>query len=315
MNNISKSLPSVKIESGIYTADRIKDSMLHSFHNGKVRGVSTNIKKLDPHFSWKKGEVTCITGWPQSGKSEFTMFLMLAMAVHSGWKWALYCPENMSVDHNDTTSAGEIFDTLIHMLIGKGVDPYYKNNQMTEQEYEAGIEFISKHFFVVYPEEDHKVDVINDYLLHITMKYKVDGWLKDPWNSLDDDYGQREDQFLRRYLSRENKLAKQKKICNVISAHPAGKPVKLDDGTLERPSQFNLSGGNMWNNKMDNVLSLNRPYYFQDMADTRVEIHSLKIKKQKLVGIPGMVSMDFIRQTNRYYVDGVSAIEGIFHGV
>jgi hypothetical protein len=309
MNTLSKRTPSHKYESGIYTAEKIKDSMKYSFKHGKLRGITTHIPRLDPHFSWKKGEVTCITGWPQSGKSEFMMFMMLCMAVYKGWKWALYCPENMSVDKDDNTTAGEIFDTLIHMLIGKSTDPHFEN-QMTEQEYELGIEFISQHFFVVYPEEDHKVEVINEYLIHITRTFGVDGWLKDPWNSLDDDYGSREDQFLRRALSKENKLAKQKKICNVISAHPAGKPVKGEAGLLERPNQWNLSGGNMWNNKLDNVLSLNRPYYFEDMSDTRVELHSLKIKKQKLVGIPGKIDLEFRRSTNRYYVDGVSPLDG-----
>ena len=311
MNNIKSKLPSFKYQSGIYTADKIQDSMKYSFKYGKVRGITTHIPKLDPHFSWKKGEVTCFTGWPQHGKTEFTYFLMLLMAYYSGWRWAIYSPENMSVDHEDKVSPGEIFDTLIHMLIGKSTDPALKNNQMSEAQYQIGIEFVSKHFFVVYPEEDHTLDTINDYLLYLSNSEKVDGWLKDPWNSISHPMvGEREDQYLSRVLAKENKHAKTKKIANVITAHPSGKPETNAAGEIIRPTQFNLSGGSMWGNKIDNCCCINRPYYLTDFADTRVDFHSLKIKKQKLVGLPGSVPMVFDRRVNQYFIDGNSPMYG-----
>lgn len=309
MNNIAGKLPISKLESGIYTADRLAESMKYSFKNGKVRGETTYIQQFDRHYSWKKGEVTCVTGYPQHGKTEFMLFMMMLRSVYAGWKWALFSPENMSVDHEDNITAGEIFDTLIHMLHGVGCDPYYTENIMTEHEYDIGISFIAKHFFVIYPDEDHTPDLINEYLILTRKKYKVDGWLKDPFNQLSFDAGNREDQFLRRVLATENKLAKQNKVCNVITAHPSGRPELDQNGLIICPDQYRLSGGTMWNNKMDNILAVNRPYHMVDKSDNRVEIHSMKIKKQKLVGIPGMIESQYDRRSNRYYFNGICPLE------
>lgn len=303
-------LPSDKLEAGIFVASKLKDSMKHSFKHGKMRGETTHLEGVDPHFSWKKGEVTGITGWPQHGKTEFTYYLMLMKAIFKGWKWAIYSPENMSVDHEDKVSAGEIFDTLIHSLFGKSTDPDYPN-QMSEEEYDRGIRIVSEHFFVVYPEEEHTPENINKYLVHLKRKYKVDGWLKDPWNSLDYEIGSREDLFLKRALSIENKLAKQNKVCNVITIHPSGKPNLDQDNNIISPDQYDISGGTMWNNKLDNLLSVNRPFHKKDPSDTTVEFHSKKIKKQKLVGIPGMVEMSFTRKENRFYINGLSPLDKI----
>ncbi len=98
----------------------------------------------------------------------------------------------------------------------------------------------------------------------------------------------------------------------MITAHPSGKPTQNANGSLDRPNQWNLSGGNMWNNKCDNILSINRPNYFQDMSDTSVDFHSLKIKKQKLVGIPGTVPMVYDRRCNRYFIGGQTALYDAF---
>ena len=64
----------------------------------------------------------------------------------------------------------------------------------------------------------------------------------------------------------------------------------------------------MWGNKMDNIMVIHRPKFLTDPMDTTVEVHVRKIKKQKLVGIPGTCVFDFKRSTNRYYIDGISPL-------
>ena len=53
----------------------------------------------------------------------------------------------------------DFFNDIIEMYIGKSADPYYLH-QMTEEEYKEGIEFVKKHFFVIYPKKFFTLDNI-----------------------------------------------------------------------------------------------------------------------------------------------------------
>lgn len=298
---IKNKFPSEKIESGVYTMGQVKDAMKENFRVGKVRGETTGFPELDPYFSWKLGEVTCVTGWPQSGKTTLMLFMMMWKAVQSGWKSCIFCPENMGVDRKLRTSPDDIFDELIESYVGKPINQQM-NGCMTIEEYEKAIEFLKEFFYVVYPEEDHTIDCVTEYQRHICMKYKCKFVFSDPFNSFDNDFKDREDQFIRRYLLKRNKFAKIHGVCDITSVHPSGKSV-INDNVLDHPTQWSLAGGNMWNNKCDNILSINRPYYPQDPKTEFVEFHSLKIKKQKLVGYPGVVPAKFVRKENRFYFE------------
>jgi hypothetical protein len=80
-------------------------------------------------------------------------------------------------------------------------------------------------------------------------------------------------------------------------------------GEYDVPDMYDIAGGAMWSNKVDNILVVNRPYYISDPANTQVDIHVRKIKKQKLVGVPGVCALDYSRKTNRYTEDSESPFE------
>jgi hypothetical protein len=67
----------------------------------------------------------------------------------------------------------------------------------------------------------------------------------------------------------------------------------------------------MWGNKVDNIIVLHRPYILTDQLNTTVEVVVRKVKKQKLVGVPGSSTWNFSRITNRYYIDGYNPLEHI----
>lgn len=226
------------------------------------------------------------------------LYMMLHKAIIDGWKSCIFCPENMGVDRNLNTSPDDIFDELIESYVGKPINQEL-SGCMSLEEYEIAINFLKDYFFVIYPEEDHTIDCIADYQRHICMKYDCKFVFTDPFNSFDNDFVDREDQFIRRYLLKRNKFAKVHGVCDITSVHPSGKPI-IENDILKHPTQFNLAGGNMWNNKCDNIISINRPEYPKDRRSSYVEFHSLKIKKQKLVGQPGMVSGHYLRAQNRY---------------
>jgi twinkle protein len=277
--------------AGIYRVDDLRETMIHTFHHGKRRGETTHFKTIDPHFTWKRGELMVMTGYRNHGKTELMLQLMLVKSVFDGWKWAIYSPENYPCD--------ELFDSLIHAYVGKGTDPAFPRNKMTEEEYKAGMDFINNHFFAIYPEEGHKPQDIIDHFKILKFRYGIDGCLIDPWNQLDHSFT-REDQYLSSELTLAKRFALEHDVCYVIIAHPKT-ITKNKDGSLPVPDDFNLSGGFMWGNKCDNVLAGHRPNWYKDKTDTMVEFHSHKIKKQKLVGLPGFTLFTFDRKSNRYF--------------
>jgi len=130
---------------GVFEVTDVMDSMLDGFNNGQERGTTTYIPSVDEAWTWRKQEITIWTGYQNEGKSLFLNQLATIKAFHDGWKFAVFTPENMPMR--------DFFNDIIEMYIGKSADPYY-SHQMTEEEYREGIEFVKKHFFVIYPKAD-----------------------------------------------------------------------------------------------------------------------------------------------------------------
>lgn len=288
-------------ETGVTTIDAVWDSMKKSFKEGKKRGETTHFFEFDKHFTWKRGEVTLIIGRPNFGKTEWAMQLMLFRSVFDGWKWAIFTPENCPAD--------EFYDSLIHSYIGKTTDPYYGDQQMTMEEYEQGYRFIKNHFFYVYPEV-HTIEEIDANFIALIEKHDIDGCFIDPFNQLEISHNQRDDQFLSEFLRNKKRFATKYDLCFVISTHP--KSMSRDrNGGYPVPDLYDISGGAMWGNKIDNVMVVDRPEYAHDVSNPSVDIHVKKIKKQKLVGVPGIYPATFMRRTNRYYTTEGSPLDRV----
>ncbi len=305
LNSLSDEKPEVsklKFEQGIKRVSDVRERMSDTFKKGKERGASTGFSSMNSMFSWKKGYMYCITGYPGHGKSEITLQMMLVKSVHDGWRWAIYSPENYPVD--------ELYDNLIHAYIGKTLDSRYPL-RMSEKEYEEGMDFIDNHFVVIDPVEDPTPEVILMYFGHLVKTEVINGCLIDPWNQMIHSYDGREDVYLSNEFTKIKGFARRNNQYMVITAH-ARTPKKNADGSLPMPDQYSLSGGAMWDNKMDVIAAIFRPNYHKDKKDTLVEFVSHKIKNQKLAGIPGSTELTFDRKTNRYYeMNGESPLQGI----
>lgn len=298
-------------EKGIFKAKSFLNQMKYSFVHGKRRGETTRFKTIDPHFTWKKGFVYCWTGYPNHGKTELLLQFSVAKSLHDGWKWVLFLPENMGSDEKGEMTADEIFDTLIHAFIGKTTDPYYKNTQMSMEEYVKGVEFIDKYYTIIYPGELKTPETVLRYLKYVTETEKIDGVIIDPWNKMIHQYNGLLDEYLASQFAIVKDFAIRKHLVFNIVEHPKG-VAKLADGSMPVPDAYSLRGGAMWNNAMDVIVTVHRPNYQRDKTDQSVNFISHKIRNQKLVGTPGTVDLTFDRRFNRYFeIDGNSPLHGI----
>jgi twinkle protein len=282
---------------GVFSVTDVESSMIDSFTNGKVKGLSTGYATLDPHYTFRMAEFDVFTGIPGHGKTSFCFQLMMNGSILYGWKWGVFSPENYPIT--------ELYETLVEMYIGKTSD-IDSSQRMSMTEYTRGMKFVNKHFFVVYPEDSFSLSNVLDKFKHLVLRKGIKGVLIDPYNQLDHNYkGMSEALYVAETLNKIRKFTKNYHLKFIVIAHPITMRSDKGTGDNEVPTAYRISGGSNWYNKADNIVTVHRPNP-KDFRDTTVDIHVQKIKFQKLVGVPTgtPVKLNYHRPSNRFNIFG-----------
>jgi len=277
------------------------DSMINGFDNGQLRGETTYIEAVDRAWKWRKGEVNVWTGYENEGKSLFLNQLSVIKSFIDKDKFAVFSPENMPMD--------DFYNDLIEMLIGKTTDPFYKEAQMSKNEYLEAMSFIDKHFFLIYPDFDFKIETIFEKVKYLVRKQGIDHLIIDPYNTIEHlmKAGEREELYISRFMAMLKRFAIEQDISIHLVAHQnTARPNKEDGNRYYKPMLSNIKGGAVFAQKADNVLFVWRPERALDFRNPGVIFGSQKIKKQKLVARPCEIdNIVFEFKENRYYFNGV----------
>jgi len=278
----------------------VVESLLDKFDNGWLNDVlRTGYKIFDKHFRVNPGDATLFTGIPGDGKSAFMRQWQVLLSHRHGTKWACWAVEETIED---------FYDNLITCYVGKSSSQEAGTKRIDRTEYEIAMKWVRDHFFYidrVFDRADGKYnpptnDWINERIASLRLQYGVDAYVKDPWNTIYHNYaGQRDDQYLQQEIAKEIGFARQFKAGWYV-AHP-NNPRKNKDGKFSKVTQFDVNGGAMWNNMMDNILIVSRPSRFNDPKDKGVLIDIRKIRRRKIVGSPAEVMMRFEFWEQRYY--------------
>ena len=195
-----------------------------------------------------------------------------------GWKWGVFSPENYPIN--------ELFDGLVEVYVGKTSD-LDSPTRMGKDEYVHGIEFLKKHFFAVYPENDFSMDSVLEKFKYLVRSKGIKGVLIDPFNQIDHDFkGKSEANYIADALNSIRRFTKAHDLKFMVVAHPITmRSVNAGSGDNEVPTAYRIAGGANWFNKADNIICVHRPNP-KDFQDTTTNIHVQKIKFQKLVGVP-----------------------------
>jgi len=283
----------------IYGLDVVDDA-LKIYDIGYKFAQTTHIPLLDAHWKFRRGEITLLSGIGNFGKTEFLRQLLLIKSVKDKMKWATFSPENFP--------AHEYYHDCVESLLGADCCAYNREKPSREKYFEA-YKKISEHFFFVYPKKDMPTpEIIRERFLELVIKEKVDGVVIDPFNQLSNKWGDRDDKYLETFLSDMGRFARETNIFLFIINHP--KQLRKDGAkNYPCPDVFDLANGAMWNNKADNILIYHRPNYSSDPTDTTCEVHIKKIRRQKIVGLPGIISFHYDRKSRRYYFNGENPLE------
>ena len=316
----SKKKPEFDLEyckNSIKTFAGQKDSMIQIFRNGKEPGSKTYFEPIDKislngfanrMWSWRTGEMNIWTGYNNEGKSQALIFLCTLKAINDGWKFAFFSPENYPPD--------EFFDDIIHTITGKVTDKNHKDFNMSEKEYLDAFDKVKDNFFFVYPEKngipDFSIENIEKIFEYLIFEEDVKAVIIDPYIKIRHEMmaGEQEHLYASRFMMDRINFTRKQNVSYHLVMHQVT-PRKQQDGNYPPPNLYAVKGGGTFADSTDNVLSVWRPFRGTDPTSTIVRIKSEKIKKQKLVGIPHEIEIDFSRKKNRYIgLDGYDSFEG-----
>jgi twinkle protein len=277
---------------GIFTADSQREAVHNISKNGFPAVVKIDYIGLNDCITWRKGELTVVTGIPGSGKSEIVDQIALKLAVIHRWRFGVFSPENQPTEFH-----------VMKLVEKYGGEPIrsHSHQNMTEENINKCIDFLDDHFFFMkIGEIDMTIDGILSKAAELVKRKGIDGLIIDPYNYIEQNFGagMTETQMISVLLSKI-KIFKEKYGVHVfVIAHPTKLRKEIGKKTYELPTLYDISGGAHWFNKCDNGIVVNRN---KDAGLTEVHIQKVRFK---FVGKPGVVNFAYDTPTGRYTEEG-----------
>ncbi len=266
---------------------------------GMPSGELTGWPSMDKHYTVADGQLTIVTGWPGSGKSEWLDALLLNLGKR-GWRFAIYSPENAPGELH----VAKFLEKYLGLPFGAG-----PTARMSKEEAIEAANEISEWFAFLAPANgtDRNTFGVDDILRAAEFRFRMigtwggknQGLVIDPWNELEHlrprEYSETE--YISATLSRIRAWARAHNVHVWIVAHPQ-KLRRDDGGKLPVPKPDSISGSQHWWNKADNAITVWRP--LDDPMQQTVQIHVQKVRF-KHIGKPGIVELRYDRVTGRYH--------------
>lgn len=272
--------------SGLYAAADYADAVLALYQHGHGRGLSTGWPAVDALYTVRPGDLSIVTGIPNSGKSEWIDALMVNMARLHGWRFAVCSFENSPAEH-----VAKMAEKYIHAPFFDGPTP-----RMDERMLRSAIGWATDHFTFIRADDDAPtIDWILDRARVAVRRNGVRGLVIDPWNEIEHkrSTGLNETEYVSQALGRVRRFAQ---VCGVhvwFVAHPA--KMYRDGGVMPVPSLYDISGSAHWANKADFGIVVHRP----DDTTPITEVHLRKVR-HKWLGKKGVVQLRYAPATGEY---------------
>ena len=247
--------------------------------NGLQPGCQVGSEKFQELFSFEQPRMTITTGISTHGKSEFVDDITARLSCFNDWKFGVFSPENFPIEYH--------ISKLVSKLVGKAF------NDIKGAELDQAYDFISKHFYWIYPEDDnYTLDNILRISDLLVSRYGINGLIIDPWTEIDK-LGKNGTEDINEYLSVMSRYKRNKNVHIFLVAHPT-KMGKDEQGKVFVPDLMNISGSGHFYNKTDGGITV-----YRNFANDTVEIHVNKIKFKHL-GKIGVAIMLYNLKSGRY---------------
>ncbi|KAK1432512.1 hypothetical protein QVD17_09409 [Tagetes erecta] len=260
---------------------------------GTELGISTGWKALDDLYNVVPGELTVVTGVPNSGKSEWIDALLCNLNRSVGWKYALCSMENNVREHARKLLEKHTQKPFFDVRYGKDVE------RMSLEELELGKQWLSDTFHLIRCENDclPSVKWVLDLAKAAVLRYGVNGLVIDPYNELDHQRSsnQTETEYVSHMLTSLKRFA-QHHSCHVwFVAHPR----QLQQWNGKPPNLYDISGSAHFINKCDNGIVVHRNRDPEAGPMDLVQVCVRKVRN-KVSGTIGDAFLQYDRITGEY---------------
>jgi twinkle protein len=288
-------LPLVSRQPSLY-----RERLHELWKAGLPPGDSTGWRSVDRHYTIASGQLSILTGWPGSGKSEWLDAMLMNLAM-SGWRFNLFSPENQPSEIHVV----KFLEKYVRKPFGRGV-----TERMTTEEVDEAATEIDEWFSFITPafSTERLSFTVDEVLKAAECDFRLRGlWsarehnlglVIDPWNELEHlrPSALSETEYVAQTLSMVRGWARKNGVHVWIVAHP--QKLKRDDlGVLPVPRPDAISGSQHWWNKADACVTV-----WRDLGEGRkdeTDIHVWKIRF-KHIGTPGKVTLRYDRVTGIY---------------
>jgi twinkle protein len=223
--------------------DRLNDLWV----KGTGEGTSTGYSNVDEIYTVAPGQLTIVTGYPSSGKSNFVDQLMINLGVAEDWKFAVCSFENQPEIH--ITRLMELY-TKRRFFEG--------TNRMTDVEKNEALAWVESHFLFLDSEtvEPSTIESVLERASIAVARLGIRGLVIDPYNYIENRTGTSETEFISSMLTRVQAFAKAFGVHVWFVAHPA--KITRANMDLPRPDGMSISGSMAWWAKADCGLTVHR---------------------------------------------------------
>ena len=223
-----------------------------------------------------------------SGKSEFTDYVMSELAKNHKWSFGVCSFENQPSSLHVTK--------LMEKVVGKSFAKRFNDSdRISKPEFETAVSFIEEHFyFVNINQVKVTVDGILEKTKELILRKGIKGLLIDPWNYIEhkSEKGQTETQYISECLTKIKAFCLTHNVHIFLIAHPSKMPKVA--GKYEVPTLYNVSGSAHFFNKADNGICVHR-----DFGSTKVDIYIQKVRYSWL-GKVGFTSFNYNIDRRQY---------------
>ncbi|MBT6205934.1 MAG: toprim domain-containing protein [Rhodospirillaceae bacterium] len=273
----------------LFDAGQFESETMALYRGEWTRGCSTGWFELDEFMTIRPGELSIVTGYPGSGKSEFVDAVLMNLAREQEWRFAVCSFENPPAEH-----IAKLAEKYLLAPFWEG-----PSARATEAEVRQAMTWLKERFFFIRADDESPtIDWILEAAKGAVMRHGVKGLVIDPYNEIDHKrpVGMTETEYVSQILAKVKRFAQNYSVHVWFIAHPA-KPQRGQDGKIPVPSLYDISGSAHWVNKADIGLVVHRQY-----ESNRAEIHVNKVR-HKVVGKPGMVRLSYNRAIGTYRSD------------
>lgn len=274
--------------AGLFQISDFEGLLISYFEHGMDAGVPTGWANLDKLYSVVPGQLTVVTGIPNSGKSEWVDALSMNLAMNNGWRFAAFSPENGKEMHTVK---------LVEKRVQFSADPK-SSHRMSKDTFMSGAQWVGEHYcFIENTNEMPTLDWILDRAKDAALRYGIKGLIIDPWNRIEKKLGERQSEtdYVAESIPKILRFLVNYGVHGWLVVHPKQQQPDHKTGKIRAPSLYDMAGSAHFVNMCDNGVVIHRSESMDDT--TEVLVRKVRFKH---VGRRGETRLRYNRVTGRY---------------